>query len=92
MNEVSLFRLYVLRAMYLFIVVGLGIYLWPGVLDPEVLERRQLLGGEDPQDELVPTSLAQRGELKPDDHLPEHLPKHSDVKSERDHKPNGKKT
>jgi hypothetical protein len=31
-NEVSLFRLYVLRAMYLFIVVGLGVYLWPGVL------------------------------------------------------------
>jgi hypothetical protein len=35
MHEVSLFRLYVLRAMYLFIVVGLGVYLWPGVLDPE---------------------------------------------------------
>jgi hypothetical protein len=35
MNEVSLFRLYVLRAMYLFIVVGLGVYLWPGVLNPE---------------------------------------------------------
>jgi hypothetical protein len=34
MNEVSLFRLYVLRAMYLFIVVGLGVYLWPDVLDP----------------------------------------------------------
>jgi|SRR5450631_1480855 len=34
MNEVSLFRLYVLRAMYLIIVVGLGVYLWPGVLDP----------------------------------------------------------
>jgi hypothetical protein len=34
MNEVSLFRLYVLRAMYLFIVAGLGVYLWPGVLDP----------------------------------------------------------
>ena len=25
MNEVSVFRLYVLRAMYLFIVVGLGV-------------------------------------------------------------------
>ena len=34
MNEVSVFRLYVLRAMYLFIVVGLGVYLWPGVLNP----------------------------------------------------------
>ncbi len=32
MNEVSLFRLYVLRAMYLLIVVGLGASLWPGVL------------------------------------------------------------
>ena len=32
MKEVSLFRLYVLRAMYLFIVVGLGVYLWPGVI------------------------------------------------------------
>ena len=29
MKEVSLIRLYVLRAMYLFIVLGLGIYLWP---------------------------------------------------------------
>lgn len=35
MNEVPLFRLYVLRAMYLFIVVGLGVYLWPGVLKPD---------------------------------------------------------
>jgi hypothetical protein len=35
MNEVSLFRLYVLRAVYLYIVVGLAVYLWPGVLDPE---------------------------------------------------------
>ena len=33
-NDVSLFRLYVLRAMYLFIVLGLGVFLWPGVLDP----------------------------------------------------------
>lgn len=32
-TEVSLLRLYVLRAMYLFVVVGLGIYLWPEVLD-----------------------------------------------------------
>lgn len=28
MNEVSLFRLYLLRAMYLFIVVGLGVWHW----------------------------------------------------------------
>ena len=34
MNDVSLFRLYLLRAVYLFIVVGLGMYLWPGFLDP----------------------------------------------------------
>lgn len=34
MREVSLFRLYILRAMYLFIVIGLGIFLWPGILDP----------------------------------------------------------
>ena len=31
-NEVSLFRLYLLRAMYLLIVVGLGIVIWPGVI------------------------------------------------------------
>lgn len=30
--EVSLFRLYLLRAMYLLIVVGLGIVIWPGVI------------------------------------------------------------
>jgi hypothetical protein len=35
MQEVSLFRLYILRAMYLFIVVGLGTYLWPDILDPQ---------------------------------------------------------
>lgn len=34
MNEVSLFRLYVLRAMYLLVVVGLGATLWPSVIDP----------------------------------------------------------
>jgi hypothetical protein len=34
MNEVSLFRLYVLRAMYLFIVAGLGTFLWPDIIDP----------------------------------------------------------
>ncbi|HTD28749.1 MAG TPA: hypothetical protein VK660_05120 [Xanthomonadaceae bacterium] len=32
MNEVSTFRLYLLRAMYLLIVVGLGIVVWPGVV------------------------------------------------------------
>jgi hypothetical protein len=32
MSEVSLFRLYVLRAMYLLVVVGLGIVLWPDVI------------------------------------------------------------
>jgi hypothetical protein len=31
-NTVSLFRLYVLRAMYLLIVVGLGVVVWPGVI------------------------------------------------------------
>ena len=34
MSEVSVFRLYVLRAMYLLIVVGLGITIWPGILNP----------------------------------------------------------
>ncbi len=34
MNEISLFRLYVLRAMYLFIVLGLGVFLWPAIFDP----------------------------------------------------------
>jgi hypothetical protein len=34
MNEVSVFRLNVLRVMYLFIVLGLGVYLWPTVLNP----------------------------------------------------------
>lgn len=32
-NEVSLFRLYLLRALYLFIVVGLAIVRWPDVID-----------------------------------------------------------
>ena len=44
MNEVSLFRLYVLRALYLFIVVGLGFYLWPGILDPN--KHWELMQGE----------------------------------------------
>jgi hypothetical protein len=33
MNEVSRIRLYGLRALYLFIAVGLAVYLWPGVLN-----------------------------------------------------------
>ncbi len=32
MNEVSTFRLYLLRATYLLIVVGLGLHIWPEVL------------------------------------------------------------
>lgn len=32
MAQVSLFRLYALRASYLLIVVGLGIEIWPGIL------------------------------------------------------------
>ncbi len=32
MNDVSLLRLYVLRAMYLLIVVGLAVVVWPGIL------------------------------------------------------------
>ena len=32
MVKVSLFRLYLLRAMYLFIVVGFGMFIWPGIL------------------------------------------------------------
>ena len=34
MNEVSLLRLYLLRAMYLLIVVGLGLVIWPGIIHP----------------------------------------------------------
>ncbi len=37
MNEVSLFRLYLLRALYLLIVVGLGIYVMPDI----ILHQRQ---------------------------------------------------
>ena len=32
MKDISLFRLYLLRGMYLFIVAGLGVFLWPDVL------------------------------------------------------------
>lgn len=31
--EVSVFRLYVLRATYLLLIVGLGSTIWPGILD-----------------------------------------------------------
>jgi len=34
MNDVSIVRLYLLRAMYLFIAVGLGIMIWPGIVSP----------------------------------------------------------
>lgn len=34
MPAVSTFRLYVLRALYLLIAVGLGITIWPGILSP----------------------------------------------------------
>ena len=34
MADVSLLRLYVLRATYLFIVVGLGFMIWPALLSP----------------------------------------------------------
>lgn len=34
MQEVSTFRLYLLRATYLLIVVGLGFEIWPGILHP----------------------------------------------------------
>ena len=34
MHDVSLFRLYLLRAMYLLVVVGLGIVVWPGIIQP----------------------------------------------------------
>ena len=35
MSKVSTFRLYLLRGMYLLISVGLGITLWPSILQPE---------------------------------------------------------
>jgi len=34
MPEVSLFRLYVLRAVYLFVVVGIALTIWPRLLSP----------------------------------------------------------
>ena len=35
MADVSLFRLYLLRALYLLVVVGLGTVIWPGVIHPD---------------------------------------------------------
>ena len=34
MSEVSTFRLYLLRAMYVFVAVGLALTKWPGILQP----------------------------------------------------------
>jgi hypothetical protein len=34
MSEVSTFRLYLLRATYLLVAVGLGLTIWPGILNP----------------------------------------------------------
>jgi hypothetical protein len=33
-SEVSMFRIYLLRVMYVFIAVGLAIQKWPGILNP----------------------------------------------------------
>lgn len=35
MTQVSLLRLYALRAAYLLLVVGLGLTIWPGILNPD---------------------------------------------------------
>jgi hypothetical protein len=34
MQDVSMFRLYVLRSLYLLVAVGLAVQVWPGVLHP----------------------------------------------------------
>jgi hypothetical protein len=39
-NEVSLFRLYLLRALYLFIVVGLAIVRWPEVIQQFIYQEK----------------------------------------------------
>jgi hypothetical protein len=33
-SDVSIFRLYLLRALYLLIAVGLAVMIWPGILSP----------------------------------------------------------
>lgn len=38
MNEVSLFRLYLLRAVYLFLAVGLAIFQWPDVIHQAIYQ------------------------------------------------------
>jgi hypothetical protein len=43
MTQISLWRLYALRATCLLLIVGLGIDLWPGLLDHE--KARQLMHG-----------------------------------------------
>ena len=40
MNEVSLFRLYLLRALYLFIVVGIAIFRWPEVIQQVIYQEK----------------------------------------------------
>lgn len=50
MQEISTIRLYLLRAMYLLIAVGLGLTIWPAIIAPASLEAnadsvvRSLLG------------------------------------------------
>jgi len=41
MTEVSLFRLYVLRAMYLLIVLGMGLQVWPVIVHHKPWELMQ---------------------------------------------------
>ena len=43
-SDISQIRMYALRAMYLFIVVGLGTYLWPDILNPN--RRWELMQGQ----------------------------------------------
>lgn len=50
MSDVSTLRLYLLRAMYLLMAVGLGITIWPGILAPGNVSHmgsvvRSMLGG-----------------------------------------------
>jgi hypothetical protein len=50
MSDVSTLRLYLLRAMYVLMAVGLGITIWPGILAPGNVSHmgsvvRSMLGG-----------------------------------------------